>query len=455
MKNLLFSRSHKKHYTDAVVRMGKNNLGFSLVELIIIIAIMAVLVAIAIPVLTVFIEKSHIANDKQAVSDVMYAINLGGQSMQNEVECAQLSESGLQLPVGFIILTDGTDKDGNTVASLRVIGSDANNVNKLAIEAMLDEALGAGYANFALSYDGWGNTTDIPNLYADADDLYEQVKSLSNLLATGGGLLNTLKGQGSVGSYDSGVDVVSSVAFAIVTQMDEDEFANAWKTSTGNSAFGFDGTIITDINQKIEQYNATVTEDDRLSTLGKMEVYTAIRRAYNEALAKFVAAKSNNHNANHLDKIVKYGDGIDALNMVASDKMGSYVIESDAIKPDSHRCGLGCILGCSAEGDFSDEVQKCEECVKWIKAYEDYNTYSESDVDARAFYKVMATMNDSSADANGSWDMYTNIVNNFSDIYENLEEVTSSLDNCIVITVYQNADGVMYAECNTPGVLDE
>ncbi len=455
MKDLLFSRSRKKYFSDTVVRVGKNNLGFSLVELIVVITIMAVLVAIAIPVLGVFIEKAKIANDKQAVADVMYAIDLGGQSMQYEIDCTQVSENGLQLPVGFVILTDGADKEGNAIATLQIIGSDANNVNKAAIEAMLTDSLGSGYANIALKYDSWGNTTDVPNLYADADDLYEQVKSLSDLLATGGWLLNSLKGSGSVGSYDSGVDVVSSVAFAIVTQMDEDEFANAWKTSTGNSAFGFDGAIISTVNQKIEQYNATVSEDDRLSTLGKMEVYTAVRRAYNEALAKFVSEKSNNHNANHMDKIVKYGDGIDALNMVASDRMGSYVIETDAIKPDSHECSWGCLLGCNAAGSLNDEVQKCEECSKWIKAYEDYNTYSESDIDARAFYRVMATMNDTSADANGSWNMYTNIVNDFSNVYENLGEATDILSNCIVITVYQDADGLLYCECNTPGVLDE
>jgi len=99
MKEFLFSRSHKKHYSSAVVRMGKNNLGFSLVELIIVIAIMAILVAVAIPVLGIFIEKANVANDKQAVTDVMYAIDLGGQSLSYDIETPAIEAQGMSVPV--------------------------------------------------------------------------------------------------------------------------------------------------------------------------------------------------------------------------------------------------------------------------------------------------------------------------------------------------------------------
>ena len=48
----------------------KNNKGFSLVELIIVIAIMAILVAIMVPVLLIFIEKSNVSSDTQLADTV-------------------------------------------------------------------------------------------------------------------------------------------------------------------------------------------------------------------------------------------------------------------------------------------------------------------------------------------------------------------------------------------------
>lgn len=54
---------------------GKNA-GFSLVELIVVIAIMAILVGVAVPVYTSYIEKAEKAADEQYLSDVVYAAQL-------------------------------------------------------------------------------------------------------------------------------------------------------------------------------------------------------------------------------------------------------------------------------------------------------------------------------------------------------------------------------------------
>ena len=104
MRKLLFSRSQKNHFSDAVVRMGKNNLGFSLVELIVIIAIMAILAGIAIPVLGSFIEKAKKGNDISLIGDIMRAVEIGNKSGAyiNENSFALGS---LEVPIGFIVLT--------------------------------------------------------------------------------------------------------------------------------------------------------------------------------------------------------------------------------------------------------------------------------------------------------------------------------------------------------------
>ena len=52
------------------------NKGFSLVELIVVIAIMAILVGVAVPVYTSYVEKAEKAVDEQYLADVVYAAQL-------------------------------------------------------------------------------------------------------------------------------------------------------------------------------------------------------------------------------------------------------------------------------------------------------------------------------------------------------------------------------------------
>lgn len=54
--------------------MKKNNKGFSLVELIIVIAIMAILVGAIVPMLIMYIEKSEVSSDYQLADTVRSAI---------------------------------------------------------------------------------------------------------------------------------------------------------------------------------------------------------------------------------------------------------------------------------------------------------------------------------------------------------------------------------------------
>ena len=54
----------------------KNNKGFSLVELIVVIAIMAILAAVAIPTFAGFITKANVAADIGFMNDLEYAIEL-------------------------------------------------------------------------------------------------------------------------------------------------------------------------------------------------------------------------------------------------------------------------------------------------------------------------------------------------------------------------------------------
>ena len=75
-KKLFCSNSMSKNFSETVQRVGKNNAGFSLVELIVVIAIMAILAAVAVIGVSVYIPKAQQANDKQMIADIQKAIDL-------------------------------------------------------------------------------------------------------------------------------------------------------------------------------------------------------------------------------------------------------------------------------------------------------------------------------------------------------------------------------------------
>lgn len=61
---------------EVLKRKKKNNKGFSLVELIVVIAIMAVLIGLLAPQFIKYLENSKISKDKTAVAEVENAINI-------------------------------------------------------------------------------------------------------------------------------------------------------------------------------------------------------------------------------------------------------------------------------------------------------------------------------------------------------------------------------------------
>ena len=458
MKNLLFSRSHKKHYTDAVVRMGKNNLGFSLVELIIIIAIMAVLVAIAIPVLTVFIEKSHIANDKQAVSDVMYAINLGGQSMQHEIAQDQIGSSGsLKVPVGIIIL-------GNNGVS--VIGSNAT--NQAALEEMLLDTLGEGYAeSLQLKYESWGNAA-YASFYSSADEMMDKVEDIGSATLTYLNNLadNTVLGTGTdyadgivtikvFGStlktisiisrgYSNAEELTYSLSLAI-SNVDREVFVGKWENLSSEASEGFGITVLP----------GAVSTQPR-------EYYSAVRAAYSQCFANYVQKHHPDSNReDHVSDITGWGQsGTEMLQAEAGDAAGKI---AGALTGAGNMtfpwavCGETFTNHTDDSNATNDDFVDCQYCAD---LWAEYSGSAQARADAEAFYDTMVTgANYNSGDANAPYagiiDWAKNETDTFTSLYDAANESIANNEFSIMITVYQDADGLLYCECNTPGVLDE
>ena len=79
--------------------MKNNNKGFSLVELIVVIAIMAVLVGVLAPTLLRYVEKSRQQKDESAVAEVINAVKL---AMADEKVAAEIAADD------SVVITNGT-----------------------------------------------------------------------------------------------------------------------------------------------------------------------------------------------------------------------------------------------------------------------------------------------------------------------------------------------------------
>lgn len=105
------------------------NKGFSLVELIVVIAIMAILVGVAVPVYSSYIEKTQIAKDKQLVGEVAHALQIG------------YAANGGESAPAYVILYPNKGAEANAAA-----------------QALLAEIF-PNLADLKLAYDGWGDAT--------------------------------------------------------------------------------------------------------------------------------------------------------------------------------------------------------------------------------------------------------------------------------------------------------
>ena len=97
--------------------MKTNNKGFSLGELIIVIAIMAILAAVAIPTFASFITKANVSSDVSFINDLEYSAKLAHAASGDEVSAIKVTvENGAVKYAEYAVSKkDGTLKGTVTI----------------------------------------------------------------------------------------------------------------------------------------------------------------------------------------------------------------------------------------------------------------------------------------------------------------------------------------------------
>lgn len=97
-----------------------NNKGFSLVELIIVIAIMAILAGALAPALLRYIEKTRVSNDKSTAANLKTAVEtaLADEDVMDEVTGKAADQSGTGIAKGTKFLFFKVDPASNTASKV-------------------------------------------------------------------------------------------------------------------------------------------------------------------------------------------------------------------------------------------------------------------------------------------------------------------------------------------------
>ena len=93
-----------------------NNKGFSLVELIVVVAIMAVLMAVLVPTLIRNVEKTRVQKDKSAIAEIHHAIELAiaDEEFKDAIPAAQQTFEDGTIEVKTLFANKAGD-DGNAI----------------------------------------------------------------------------------------------------------------------------------------------------------------------------------------------------------------------------------------------------------------------------------------------------------------------------------------------------
>ena len=240
----------------------KNNKGFSLVELIVVIAIMAVLAAVAVIGVSVYIPKAQQAADQQMVADIQKAIDLYAQLEGAELQPGQSgyvvikkTDSNGGGAISFVVMPVGAEEenpgDGSVTNGNVTVGD--NIADGQFVRNALISYFGENYdKELKVSYGGWTNIMTeqevdaiknsgfINNVYGKEDGILETVDMLTDAMKLYYG--------DAANAQEQANQTVLNVAAATKNGIDHAKLVNWWTTERLDGAMPSDDIFKDGVN---------------------------------------------------------------------------------------------------------------------------------------------------------------------------------------------------------------
>ena len=279
-----------------------NHEGFTLVELIIVIAILAILSTGAIAGYSVYIKQANMTADKALIAEIENALLLAGYS--------------------------GTFAEGNggyILLSVNGVENAAEIVEGSALDKAMDDAFGSAWREtLKLKYNGWGSNGLFNNLTPEtafavanssyltglrADDLLKDVETMTGMamnlvtvLGSGGGFTEGMTLSGMF-TKDDGTCAIDATAAKYGITKDANETWEQWAARSPENNATYSNLLVMTAADESEKYMGGVLGNgeayemtgasNMILEFSSFYAYAAITPAFSNTLDKYMAHLNN------------------------------------------------------------------------------------------------------------------------------------------------------------------